>query len=168
MAKMTVYIPDDLKARMDRVGSRGESWSGVCTRALEAKLDEIEGSNIQGEMDMQSVVSRLRGSLRNTENATRQRGYKVGYRWAAMRAEVPVLEAMENLPEDFFLSNTAINAYNYAEMLCQMVFEDEDSGRPNVEFLLSIEDAKLANNRDYMEGFVEGALALWGEAKVRL
>ncbi|MBF2099050.1 MAG: hypothetical protein IGQ88_11840 [Gloeomargaritaceae cyanobacterium C42_A2020_066] len=170
MGRITVYVPDELKRRMDALGNEAPVWSHVAVAAFEAKVAEINQKRLEAarELNMTTVLDRLKVSREKNMSSKKTRGYKDGYRWAATRAEVPVLEAVENLPEDFFLYDTAINTYNYAESLCMKVFEDEDCGRPDVGLLLGIEDDKLARDRDYMEGFVDGAIALWKEVEAKL
>jgi hypothetical protein len=38
---MNIWVPDDLKRRMDKVKKAGVNWSQVASRAFEVKLGEI-------------------------------------------------------------------------------------------------------------------------------
>ncbi len=39
MAKMTIYVPDELKGRMDEV--EGVNWSPLACQAFESKLAQV-------------------------------------------------------------------------------------------------------------------------------
>ena len=41
MPKVTVYVPDDLKARMDAVGE-SVNWSGEAQKAFQCALAQLE------------------------------------------------------------------------------------------------------------------------------
>ena len=59
MAKMTIYVPDDLKRRMDEFD--GVNWSPLAYHAFESEVDRTHQS--RGELKtMDDVITRLRAS----------------------------------------------------------------------------------------------------------
>jgi hypothetical protein len=86
MAKKTIYIPDDLMARMDQVEE--VNWSQLARDAFEAKLSETAVN--RGTMPKQDVTQRLRASS-VAEDGAYQHGYRVGYDWANNTATWPQL-----------------------------------------------------------------------------
>src|SRR5262249_28953989 len=97
MARMTVYIPDDLKARMDK--TREEvNWSQLACAAFERQLCDIASRKARKDMD--DVIERLRASKQSSGYGGRFKvGFDVGQEWARETAEASELENLERLRE---------------------------------------------------------------------
>src|SRR5258708_2436795 len=101
MAKMTIYVPDGLKRRMDEAAA--VNWSPLACRAFELKLAEI--ITAEGAKNMRDVIVRLRAEMAVDEVASKSRGRLLGESWAknvARPAELKRLESLESIWwEDF-------------------------------------------------------------------
>jgi hypothetical protein len=81
MARMNIYVPDDLKSRMDE--AEGVNWSPLACRAFELKLGEI--ITAKGTRTMQDLISRLRAQKAHeaaVSEAAFARSAEIGRRWA--------------------------------------------------------------------------------------
>src|SRR5579859_1847091 len=77
MARLNITIPDPLYERLKRWESNMNA-SKVCTRALAAELDSIEGQPVTTDPDIQRAIERLRSA----PERWRERGYQDGRQWA--------------------------------------------------------------------------------------
>jgi hypothetical protein len=176
MAKMTIYVPDDLKGRMDE--AEGVNWSPLACRAFEAKLAEIITQ--QGAKNVKDVITRLKASKAKTTDEARLRGQKVGKEWASSTAEAIQLERLEKWTELKFGTARSWNEYLLARGLKNDPFGpdhrlaetiagedlDQDDG---VWFWVRIDgDSSERYSPPYLVGFVEGALAVWAEVNDQL
>src|SRR5258708_2891923 len=91
MPKVTLYIPDDLKARMDGAGE-AVNWSGVAQRAFREAISTHSIS--KDHSDMENVIERLRASKERFEDRQLEGGKAVGSRWAKTKAEYFELAAV--------------------------------------------------------------------------
>ena len=94
MAKMTISIPDDLKARMDSVEQR-VIWSAVSSAAFETKLGELSAE--REKLAMSTVIERLRTSKLESEGEDYKAGYEAAQEWASGSAEYPELKNLSEL-----------------------------------------------------------------------
>src|SRR5438046_2935773 len=84
MPRVTLYVPDDLKTRMD-VAGEAVNWSAVAQRAFrEAVATQFIRKD---STDMTSVVDRLRASKERIEVAAVASGRECGRTWAQETAE---------------------------------------------------------------------------------
>jgi hypothetical protein len=84
MPRVTLYVPDDLKTRMDDAGE-AINWSAVAQRAFrEAVLTQAMRKEPH---DMTNVVERLRASREKVEAKEFETGKDRGAMWAKHRAE---------------------------------------------------------------------------------
>src|SRR4051812_41285149 len=89
MAKISIYVPDELKARMDAAGD-AINWSNVARPALQAALAAFEhkkGGN------MEPAIERLKASKEYHLARTAMMGREDGRRWAANKATYPELRS---------------------------------------------------------------------------
>jgi hypothetical protein len=78
MAKLNLYVPDDLKARMDAV-SDNVNWSEVARPAFQAAVANYE--HRKGR-NMTTAIERLRASKQETVVSEEASGKAEGRRWA--------------------------------------------------------------------------------------
>jgi hypothetical protein len=76
MPRLNVYIPDDLKSRMDEAGAI--NWSELAQRAFEAKLQSID----QRSREMRPTMQRLVADRNNYLSDIEQEGRRAA-RWFA-------------------------------------------------------------------------------------
>ena len=96
MPRVTLYVPDDLKAQMDKVGD-DLNWSGIAQRAFS---EEIRAIAVQRNLtDMTNVIERLRSSKAQFEKTELTSGRECGQTWAKEAADydelLRVVEAFE-------------------------------------------------------------------------
>lgn len=96
MAKMTIYVPDAVKERLDAVKDSA-NWSEVAVRAFEIKIGELAAA--KKERDMTSVIERLRASKLSHAGEAHQLGHEVGREWAEAEAEYVHLKRLAEFDE---------------------------------------------------------------------
>ena len=104
MARISLYIPDELRMRMDAAGTE-INWSEVARPSLTAAVAAFEhrkGKNVS------TAIERLRASKRHFDQQEKILGYDRGRSWAENKAEYKELvqlqrrrkEHPEETPED--------------------------------------------------------------------
>jgi hypothetical protein len=141
MARMNIYVSEDLKERMDKAEEKS-NWSQVASRAFEVELGEI--AKRKKVKDMNSVVQRLKTSKVEYENVSFKDGYECGRKWAEESAEYSELKhAYEIDVDDSIFSDP----------------EDDDDGRAFVVgHMITREGEKVWD-------FWEGVFGEWQPAK---
>jgi hypothetical protein len=173
-ARTTISLPPDVKAQMEVV-EEPVNWSAIACRAFEDKLAEIAAR--KEKKDMSDIVARLRASKRQSEDAHYKEGFEIGREWAGDTAEADELERLERW-------------YNRLGNYVDAMFDD--ASRPVADIILEVvwpeeshkgsrgmiwdafwkpaigDDISTLDDPSFVKGFVEGALALWGEVKKEL
>ena len=94
MPRVTLYVPDDLKARMDDA-AEAVNWSAVAQRAFrEAIFTHFVRKD---HSDMEKVIERLRASKERFETRQFAAGKEAGSKWAKTDAEYDELAAVAAL-----------------------------------------------------------------------
>jgi hypothetical protein len=157
MAKrINIYVPDELKGRMDRVGDR--NWSAAAQRAfeIECQLKEI----MMGTED--SVVARLRASKAKEDEADLEFGRKAGQEWARTAAEYGELRRVAEC--DYW---DQLNEDQRADTLACLILDANDArdlDQHSVRELWDhLHDRTDAPDPAWIEGFVAGAAEIWDE-----
>jgi hypothetical protein len=97
MPKVNLYVPDDLKARMDETGE-AVNWSGVAQRAFREAISTHQTR--KDRSDMEHVIERLRASKERYENRQLAVGKEEGTKWARTQAEYFELVAVASFDPD--------------------------------------------------------------------
>ena len=84
MPKVNLYVPDDLKARMDDTGE-AVNWSAVAQRAFREAISTHQVR--KDRSDTEHVVERLRASKERYEERQFAVGKEGGTQWAKTQAE---------------------------------------------------------------------------------
>jgi predicted transcriptional regulator len=92
MARVSIYVPDDLKARMDRIGEAA-NWSEVVRPAI---LSEVANREHRKGANMATVVERLRASKEKYLKEAEHYGLEAGRKWASDKAEYYELVQVAN------------------------------------------------------------------------
>jgi hypothetical protein len=96
MAKITIYVPDDLKAEMDAAEGQQPNWSSVAQEAFQLECRRIANRK-KGLGKMSQVIERLRKSKYQFSNQEKIAGYAAGREWSMERASFAELERIASL-----------------------------------------------------------------------
>jgi arginine/lysine/ornithine decarboxylase len=165
MPKVSIYVPDDMKARMDAAGERA-NWSAIAQRAFDVELFHIDA--IKEIKTMTDVIDRLRASKEKFIQGELADGKKCGIDWAKKHAEYDELRVLTALTDVGLpvAQGDPENGYDLAYWLAQKVFEDERPGDDEIAALLQIdEEAVQGVSREFVESFIAGATDVWDEIK---
>ncbi len=156
MPRVTVYIPDELKAEMDASGD-ALNWSSIAQGAFK---DAITSNRLKnGVKDMGDVIERLRASKRRAEADQRADGKEAGKTWASEQAEYDELERLmaADLIDAVDLP-TFIKCCDPEDNLCAS--EWEDFWREWV--------GASSPSKTTLAGFVEGAIEIFEAVQDKL
>jgi predicted transcriptional regulator len=173
MAKITIYVPDDLKRRMDELDAENVSWSPLACQAFEQKLADIITK--RGVKKMDDVITRLRASKQASASDDYKAGYEAGVKWAKGRAEAVELERLDSLVnstqfdwDEFVDESPNRSAYSACERLVSIIIPEHDGDRrATADFWDQISDATYVKPA-FVHGFGEGAMSVWEEVKDQL
>jgi hypothetical protein len=166
MAKMTIYVPDDLKRRMD--GAEGVNWSPLACKSFESELARL-GRRKEVQVATESVINRLRATKGQTKRAIaesdRDRGYEAGARWASDKATAPELERIEeaHAGEDLERHRTQIQHMHI--QLAALVTGKSNPAKSDRTFWDVAGPGVGRLSDDFVMGFIEGALDVWLEVR---
>jgi hypothetical protein len=159
MAKITIYVPDDLKAKMDAAEDLNPNWSAVAQVAFSLECERIANRR-RSKGKMNEVVERLRASKENYENAEKVAGHAAGREWAAKRAEYAELEQIAAIE----LGYEQEWGYEIAKVLTG---DDDPSINACQEAWKFICDSERPTE-DFAEAFAEGATEVFEEVNAAL
>lgn len=91
MPKITIYVPDDLKAAMDAAEAQEPNWSALAQEAFRLECARLE-TRKRSKGKMNAVVERLRISKEKFSNDEKVNGHAAGRRWAMQSAAYDELE----------------------------------------------------------------------------
>jgi hypothetical protein len=97
MARLSIYVTDELKARMDEVGN-DVNWSEVVRPAIQAAITIHEHRR---SPSMATAIERLRASKREAE---KEDGKAAGREWAESKASYRELDSVSGIlldPEEW-------------------------------------------------------------------
>lgn len=158
MPRMNIYVPDELKARMDEAG-QSANWSAVAQRAFEVELNQLE--SIKEVSSMPEVIDRLRASKEKYEHDAVAEARPNGITWARNNAAFNELRQIARINEDMLDGGTGYVCarHVYVATRGEDPFDDDELG---CYFLL---DEECIRNvpREYILGFIKGATAVWEE-----
>ncbi len=159
MPRVNVYVPDEMKARMDAAGEAA-NWSAAAQRAFESELRHIE--TVKEIASMDDVIARLRASKENYQAEEGQGGKANGMHWARQRAGYRELLAMSKV--DSAVIWDMGQGDDAATWLYGQVFSDDEASFENVAIFLGIEPEHLSGvSVEFVDAFIEGASDVWNE-----
>jgi hypothetical protein len=149
MARLNIYVSDELKARMDEVGD-DVNWSEVVRPAIHAAVANHEHRR---SPSMNSAIERLRASKQEAVQEDTADGKRDGREWAEATAEYKELSRISKI-DDSTLDNLwrAVDPNLDESEFFKYVFGDIDE-EPSEE---------------YVEGFIEGAKEFFSEVRNKL
>lgn len=163
MARMTIYVADELKARIDDQ-KENVNWSEVACRAFEIRLGELAAA--KQEKTMSEVIERLRASKLKSEDKMTAAGRESGRWWATHRAEYDALKRIAEIDSRDFCSDTPWN--NAKNLAAAILYADEnrdDYDRDEVEQVIRDVFDEVSESDEYLVGFIEGATEVFDEVK---
>jgi len=144
MARISIYLPDDLKGRMDEAGDEG--WSRIAQIAFETHL--INRSIHMNHDDIDAIAERLWKSRDKAMAEARQEGHAAGRQWAAKYAEYYELEAVTDEQDCVRICRIVLGSGPDAELLCASPTDDDD-----------------ARFEPFWDGFQDGAIEIWNKVQ---
>jgi hypothetical protein len=151
MARMSIYVPDELKERMDAVDS--VNWSAVAQSQFERELrlhPKLTGD------EMQATIERLKASKVAQTDEVIAAGVEAGKQWAMKEAEyLDLLKIGEQLKREFAVKVTQ---------------EDPITGGLKDalrSFPIFLPESTM-NGEYYEHGFCLGVLEVWNQVKDHL
>ena len=161
MPRMNIYVPDEMKARMDATGDDA-NWSGVAQRAFDADLRHRE--NAKEIASMSDVIDRLRASREEYYLLGHERGRDAGTAWAKEKAEFTELRELAKI--------TGVTTEDGKDAAYEVLVKiDPRHAEMPLDWVLSFfgtEDDQESLTYQYVYGFVEGAQRVWNEVKDRI
>jgi hypothetical protein len=152
MARISIYVTDDLKKRIDAAGDDTINWSEVARPALSAALAAFE--HRKGK-NMTTAVERLRASKQETEQDEKVQGTSDGRNWAENDAEyiwLRRLYEMDDRPE---------------ELIKELALAIDPSGEINLSEVVEkcFGEVSAKPSDEYVEAFIEGAVDFFKEVR---
>lgn len=174
--RMNITVPEELKARMDRV-KVPVNWSATACQAFETKLAEI--ATQRRIESMSSVIERLRESDKEGHDETYRAGMTAGKNWAKREAKAGELRRLErsrakvrDYEWDMLFDENSNNAYAPCEWVVFDIRPNTDGNREAAdefwENVLGVGYQAFISDEQFIKGFAEGALDVWADVKDQL
>jgi hypothetical protein len=150
MARVNIYVPDDLKARMDGAGD-AINWSEAVRPVIQSAIADFEHRK---DGNMTTAIERLRASKQEHVLSQQSSGKEEGRKWAENYATYEELAR---------LSRYDLSKWKDPYSLLKDALDDLIAG-DLVEY--TYEDPKASD--EYIAGFIEGAQGFFAEVKDHL
>ena len=154
MAKMNLYIPDQMKSEMDAIGT-GINWSSVAQAAFDR---EISLRKWQKEPTMENVIERLRASKSEFAQGERELGIQHGRDWAMLRSDYDRLRRMAKIR----FGQTDAPYWRVADQALGI----DESNRDD-SFWFDHDTGEFPSD-EYVQAFVEGATEVWEQVSSKI
>ncbi len=163
--RMNIYVPDDLRKRMDKV--KDANWSALACRAFESELAEIAARKAK-PMVTQDVLARLRASKAEADSDECKAGREAGTTWAQRKASAPELERLAGARLAYITTQPG-SAFTAAEHLVEVIDGEmsRSSAREFWEHAVG-DDWEETCTDEFVNGFKDGAIAVWNSVKNQL
>ena len=170
MPKITIYVPDDLKAEMDAAEKFEPNWSALAQEAFRLECGRLKNRK-RSKGKMEAAIERLRKSKERVENEEVVQGHRAGREWATNEAQYDELERVAKWHSG--IQNEVIAQWNapfgaggwlYAEI--------ENDGRPGSAevdvFWEKITGVDGEPSEAFALAFAEGAAEVYDEVADKL
>ncbi|MDQ7251645.1 hypothetical protein [Dongia sedimenti] len=155
MARVSIYVSETLKAKMDRFP--GVNWSDEAQLAFQQAIAR-EGQ--KRKPDMQAAIERLRASKEKSMKDGREDGHQAGREWAEKKAEYAELRRIA----DIDLGVGVEHAFGMLRMACDP--QKEATDEEIIEDLSG--DLDIPTTDEWVAGFIEGAQEFFEEVEDQL
>ena len=162
--RMTIYVPDDLKRRMDQV-EEDRLWSGVAQQAFEAELTRRQAT--KGVSTMQDVIERLRASKETTVQNDYDSGWNAGVKWAKGNAEYDELKRAAQADIKAIEDDEDEDAFPVGE-LYGIIMGEYGTPHEVMDFTEDLYGERHTPTAAECRGFLAGAESVWDEIKDHL
>lgn len=165
MPRMSIYVADELKERMDE--REGINWSSVAQRAFELEIR----STSQGGENMDEVVERLRASKEKREQQERPVWVNMGRKWAMHKAEYDQLERVADIVPVAYVEGRAREGPRDAliNAIVREIYDEEPEGYQIQEFLeLLTGDLSRRPRFVHLEWWLDGVSEVWEQVKDKI
>lgn len=156
MARITLYVPDELKAEMDAV--EGENWSDIARPAFMRAV----AIRKYRRGHMESAIERLRASKAEAEKEDEMQGKVDGRAWAERDASYAELRRVAEIE----VPNSPPDDWAYDALADAIDPEKDLDPRQFREQVFGSEDADLSEA--YLLAFIEGATEFFDEVRDKL
>jgi hypothetical protein len=153
MAKLNLYLSDDLKADMDAVSDLEPNWSAVAQEAFRLECQRLTNRK-RSKGAMNEVIERLRKSKQMVENADAVEGHAAGRIWAMHKAQYNELKYAAEWTSDRCESDY---------WACFNPTGEEWSKREALEFWENVRSVDGYPSDAFVVAFAEAAEEVWDE-----
>ena len=168
MARMSIYVSDELKARMDE---RETNWSAVAQDAFWLEINSTS-TPATGNSDMTAVIERLRASKEKKEQEERPDWVDAGRKWAMNVADYDQLERIARIDpesEDYF-HDDALEQSLLAQIAMAILDkpEHDPADRQEIEDISEIVLDGTNPSVNRLSWWLEGAQQIWDEVEHKI
>jgi hypothetical protein len=153
VAKVSVYVSDELKARMDASGEL-TNWSEVARPAF---LSAVTSNEYRKEQNMTTAIERLRASKAEYLSELKTEAAKAGREWASGLATYRDLARLAKL-EPEIIGYDSVN---------RIIDPEKKMSREDFARYLGVNEDDL-DDEDFLADFVEAAQAFYDEVSGQL
>lgn len=154
---MTISVPPDLRERMDQASNHHTiNWSAVAVQAFERQLGDL--LQLKKEVDMTDVLKRLQAQDSLDENPLFQQGREAGEEWAKVCAMPYQLRRLGEFVSESGVGHTSSEIVEAIEALESCDYYDHKNFWEGV---FGDNWERLANDRDAVAGFADGAYEVY-------
>ena len=174
MPKMSIYVSDEMKARLDKASEQA-NWSAIAQRAFDLELNHIQ--TVKEIKSMVDVIERLQASKMKVAANSEDDGRHMGQDWAKHRAEYDELKRVAGLDlDEFFKSYIDDPDWECRKIVATAITGSEDKANEVLKdeeetagmFGLDPDEADVTLTRECLVGFVKGVTEVWEEVKDQL
>jgi hypothetical protein len=158
VARVSIYVSDELKARMDAAGE-AINWSEVARPAFHTAVAAHEHRNRKGD-SMSSVIKRLRASKEEYVAEIASYGKEAGRKWAQDEATYIDLKRVSTIEPPSY--HRYDSDYAFAS-LRRAVDPEDELGDEDLANYLGVEKEDLTE--EFVTRFIEGAQEVYKEVK---
>jgi hypothetical protein len=153
MARVNIYVPDNLKARMDGAGET-INWSEVVRPVIQSAIADFEHRK---DRNMSTAIARLRASKQEHVQSEQTFGKEAGRKWAEDRA------SYEDLVR---LSSSELDEWeNPSDLLDDAVNPSDDL---TAEEVIEFTHGETQATKEYVAAFIEGAKEFFAEVRDKI
>ncbi len=160
MPRMSIYVPDDMKAEIDAIGER-VNWSNAAQAAFGV---EIQRNKWPQEPKMEQVIDRLKTSKQTFQAQEIGRGKQEGRNWAMKIATYDLLRKISRIEVQKFFDEGGEEGELY-------LYVDRKTGTDPHSWQESFwfdPDSNTRPSDEYVIGYLEGAAEVWTEVADKL
>ena len=157
MARVSIYVSDELKSRMAETGD-ALNWSDIARPAFETAIATF---NHRKGRNMDTVIERLRASKAQFTHNAEAYGKKAGRQWASDKAGFAELRAIAELDVDALTDDLD----SIGTAIVRSIDPEDTYGSDAPEILFG---ERTWPTKEWLLGWVEGAQELFAEIEDKL